>query len=546
MRLNLQSPLSFVLAGALALGACALFLASPRPLRADAKGPTTPLSDPNADQPAELEPVGKKGKREKKKEKKKEEEAKQAIDLGARTAPEWYAEAVRRVDAGKYQDARAILLPLEDSPRALDIQESVKLLLADSYFYNGGDLNYAEALARYRSFLTFFPNSARAAYAQFQVGECYFRQLGRPDRDQSYTANAIREYQRVQDAYPESEYAKQAEDRQLEARARAARHEFEVVRFYHEWENYAAALKRVSEMLVERPESPDREQALYIAADSCYRLGRASEGDAYAARLRQDYPGTKWDAKLTGANTAGAQARVEKMDRKRQAELRRTYAGQRRREDRRTRQIRKDSGFEARMPEQPVRHSLEREEVAATGDRPVGVPAAAPVEPTPENEKDRAKREKQEARQTAEIQKKEKLAKQSEAERKRQEKLEAEEQEQASKEAEREKKEAEKKAAEDAKKAGDEKAVRKEAEKQASEEAKAAKDAEKEKARQDKAEAEEQAAAKAAAERAEKDRAKAEAKKAKQAEKDAEKARREAEKARREAEEARKNAAGAP
>ena len=334
----------------------ALTLLVPRAPRAQEGGEVEAGQDRKAEKRARED--ARKGeeqaRREAKRSKKKqtdEQKARARFETSGKTAAEWYADARRHYDAGKYLKAREILLPLEDSPRALDIQEKVKLLIADTYYLQGGTLNLAEALARYRTFLTFHPESAHAEYVQFQIGNSYFRQLGPTDRDQSYTDNAIAEYQRLLDQHPESEHADEARKNLLEAKARRAQHEYEVAQFYWEWKNYQAAGDRFGEMLHERPELPQREQAIYFAAESFYRSGRAEDGDAYAARLAADYPSSPWLRRLSKGKAVSVHAReADKVAAKRRAETERTHRRMLSREQARTRQIRKDSGLPGKIP----------------------------------------------------------------------------------------------------------------------------------------------------------------------------------------------------
>lgn len=279
-----------------------------------------------------------------------EQKKRAMIESGAKTAIEWYGDALKLYQRGRYLDARGILLPLEDSARAVDIQEKVKLLIADTYFEQGGALNLAEALARYKSFLTFFPASEHADYAQYQLGRSYFKQLGNPDRDQSFTDQAIFEYQKLIDSYPDSEYVAQARKDVLEAKARRAQHEYEVAKFYWDWNDKTAAAERLKSVLKERPELPEREKALYMAAQSLYDTGQREEGDAYAARLAADYPGSQYVSRLN-PSSQGAIAKQAQRDKKREKELARTHRSQAKQDRRRTRLVRKDSGLPGDVPQ---------------------------------------------------------------------------------------------------------------------------------------------------------------------------------------------------
>jgi len=300
--------------------------------------------------------VTRKEKKEQKQLKKEQAEARKAqkrwekMGLAARTAPDWYAQALVRYKAGKYLQAREVLLPLEDSARAIDIQEKVKLLIADTYYYQGGALNLAESLARYRTFLTFYPSSEHGQYARFQMGNCYFKQLGPSDRDQSYTDNAIQEYASLMRDFPNGEYTTEAQERLLEAKGLRARHEFKVANFYVSWGNHVAAANRFEDLLAHRPESPDREEALFLVSNSLYQLGRGADAESYAARLRADYPGSKYSSKIHATTSGKAADALQKKANKREKSAARTFKAQRKREDKRTRQVRKDSGLPRNVP----------------------------------------------------------------------------------------------------------------------------------------------------------------------------------------------------
>ena len=450
------------------------------------RGEDPPMTDPPGEDlvTKKGDKLTRKDKRERKRLKEEQEEARkqqkkwEKMGLAARTAPEWYSEALQRYKAGKYLQAREILLPLEDSPRAVDIQDKVKLLIADTYYYQGGSLNLAEALARYRTYLTFYPNTEHSEYARFQMGNCYYKQLGPADRDQSFTDNAIAEYEALIRDYPSGEFAGPARDRMLEAKALRARHEFEVAEFYRSWGNHEAAAERLEDLLHDRPESPDREAALYLAADSLYQIGRPADAAGYAARLREDYPGSKYLSRIHESSAGAAAAKLAKKSRKREKEEARTYRSQRKREERSTRQVRKDAGLPARVPgyeNEPVYAGPVSDEAALSSsasrsgekadkreERMMREEEREQEKRARELEREAARRERDAARaaepkSAKELEKErkraEKEAREAEKHAERMEKAEAREQEEAARKAEKERARAEKKAEKEAKKA---------------------------------------------------------------------------------------------
>ena len=73
----------------------------------------------------------------------------------------------------------------------------------------------------YREFLTLYPSHPKSDYAQFQVAEAYFRQRNGPDRDQTDTQDALEEYERLLDLYPDSPVRREGARRGSRSSARA-------------------------------------------------------------------------------------------------------------------------------------------------------------------------------------------------------------------------------------------------------------------------------------------------------------------------------------
>ena len=65
-----------------------------------------------------------------------------------------------------------------------------KLAIADSWYKEGGTAALTQAEQEYKDFITFFPNAPEAAEAQMRVGDIYFRQMDKPDRDYAKAVHA--------------------------------------------------------------------------------------------------------------------------------------------------------------------------------------------------------------------------------------------------------------------------------------------------------------------------------------------------------------------
>jgi outer membrane protein assembly factor BamD len=157
------------------------------------------------------------------------------------------------------QHFRRIIDGFPQSPHAAE----ARLAVGETYVGEGGSTNDLLAVGAYREFLTLYPSHPKSDYAQFQVGEAYFRRRNGPDRDQTDTREAVAEFQRLLDLYPQSPYAEQARARITEARQSLARAEFLAGYFY-----------RLAECL----------QA----------SGRGAEALPHLGRLVEEYPKSSW------------------------------------------------------------------------------------------------------------------------------------------------------------------------------------------------------------------------------------------------------------
>ena len=99
-------------------------------------------------------------------------------------------------------------------------------------------------IAAAKRYLTLYPTSPEAAYAQYIIGLCYFRQIPDVTRDQTATRKTVQAMNAVVQDYPDSEYVQDAQNKILFARDQLAGKEMQVGRYYLERKEYLAAIKR--------------------------------------------------------------------------------------------------------------------------------------------------------------------------------------------------------------------------------------------------------------------------------------------------------------
>jgi outer membrane protein assembly factor BamD len=197
----------------------------------------------------------------------------------------------KAMDKHEWESARQHFKRIIDAFPQSQYAPSARLALGDAYIKEGGTADDILAIAAYRDFLTLYPSHPKSDYAQFQIGESYYRQKSGPDRDQTQTIHALEEYQRLLDLYPESSYLEKTRDRIKELRQQLARAEYMAGYFYQRSRQYCrASVGRYQGILKEYPDFDDLDQVLLHLAECLHAEGRTAEALPLLGRLLEDFP----------------------------------------------------------------------------------------------------------------------------------------------------------------------------------------------------------------------------------------------------------------
>jgi len=162
---------------------------------------------------------------------------------------------MRAMDAfnyGKYSDALKLFEDLRDRYPFSRYSLLADLKVADCQFFMD---EYAAARPLYEEFESNHPTNEAIPYVMFQIGMCYYHQIGTIDRDTSGAVSAIQAFSRLVRTYPTSPYQSEAQARIKAARDFLARHEMYVAAFYVRTEEYSQAQGRLEYLLATYPEA---------------------------------------------------------------------------------------------------------------------------------------------------------------------------------------------------------------------------------------------------------------------------------------------------
>ena len=185
-----------------------------------------------------------------------------------------YDKAQVAINKGRYEVARLDLQTLLSTYPDSEYQMRAKLAFADSWYKEGGSAALAQAETEFHDFIIFFPNAPEAAEAQMRIGDIYFKQMDRPDRDYTKVIHAQEEYRNMLTQYPDSTLIPEAKQKLREVQEVMAQRESQIGDFYVRHENWVAAIARYQTVIDTYP--------LYSHIDQTL-IGL---GDAYAAQAR--------------------------------------------------------------------------------------------------------------------------------------------------------------------------------------------------------------------------------------------------------------------
>jgi outer membrane protein assembly factor BamD len=204
-----------------------------------------------------------------------------------------YDKALDATKRGHFDVARLDLQTLLNTYPDSQYLMKAKLAVADSWYKEGGTAALTQAEQEYKDFITFFPNAPEAAEAQMRVGDIYFRQMDKPDRDYSKCTHAEEEYRLMLQQFPESPLVPQAKQRLREVQEVMATRESDIAAFYGTRGTWAAAIARYQTVVDTYPQYSHMDDVLIGLGDAYETEARyirtMNLPEAGKARLEKTY-----------------------------------------------------------------------------------------------------------------------------------------------------------------------------------------------------------------------------------------------------------------
>ncbi|HEX7484510.1 MAG TPA: outer membrane protein assembly factor BamD [Vicinamibacterales bacterium] len=164
-----------------------------------------------------------------------------------------------------------------------------KLGLGDTYLGEDSVESLILGANEFREFLTYFPTHERADYAQYKLALSHYEQMLAPQRDQSQTKEATREFQTFVERFPESKLINEGQKKLQECRDRMSDADYQVGVFYYRSRWYPGAIVRLRTVMKENPQFGKRDALYYFLADTYVKVNASAEALPLLDKLVKEF-----------------------------------------------------------------------------------------------------------------------------------------------------------------------------------------------------------------------------------------------------------------
>lgn len=212
-----------------------------------------------------------------------------------------YAEAKDDLAGGNLDRAVKSLERVEGRAAGTLLAQQATLDLAYAQYRSA---ERASAQATLDRFIRLHPSSPALDYALYLRGLVNFNDnlgllgaLSRQqlsERDQQASRDAYQSFKQLVQQFPQSRYAPDAQLRMDYIVNSLAEYELHVARYYYRRGAFLAAANRAQHVVVDYPQSPSNEEALYIMMSSYSRLGLDQLSEDAERVLTKNFPDSRY------------------------------------------------------------------------------------------------------------------------------------------------------------------------------------------------------------------------------------------------------------
>ena len=210
----------------------------------------------------------------------------------AKETPEYlYRQAMVELDNKNYDVAQEKFKEIEyNYPLSNEAIQSQIMIAFVEYI----KMNYQESIFKFNSIINRYPSHKNIDYVYYMVGLSYYEQINNEYLDGDNNVKAIENFNQVINRFPNSEYARDSEQKIIFVKENIAAKNMDIALFYLNQKKYLSALKRYQKVIDNHPTSKFVPEALYRLVEIYYALGMLEDAKKTASVIGYNYPNSQW------------------------------------------------------------------------------------------------------------------------------------------------------------------------------------------------------------------------------------------------------------
>jgi outer membrane protein assembly factor BamD len=193
--------------------------------------------------------------------------------LKSGSVDEKYEAAVKLYTKKDYSRALQLFDQISGAMRATDKAQKIAYYYAYCY-YNQRD--YTLGSYYFKRYSSNYPNTEEAEECMFMSAYCNFLNSPEYSLDQTITYEALKDLQLFINSYPTSKRVSECNDLIDKLRIKLEMKDYKIAKLYNRMDDYAASVTVMNNILKEFPETPHKEEILYLVVKTYYQFAKES------------------------------------------------------------------------------------------------------------------------------------------------------------------------------------------------------------------------------------------------------------------------------
>jgi outer membrane protein assembly factor BamD len=153
-----------------------------------------------------------------------------------------------------------------------------------------GQKSYLQAVREFRRVADEYPNDSLAPVGLMRAGDAYAKLWRRPELDPTYGGQAVATWQELLTRYPQSAYADSARGRIGRLNEWYAIKEYKAASFYMRYKMYDSAILYLKDLVATYPRTAQAPQAMASLVEAYRKLGYVEDVQEMCTFYRANYP----------------------------------------------------------------------------------------------------------------------------------------------------------------------------------------------------------------------------------------------------------------